>query len=181
MKEEGLALLKAAVHSEPGLGIAHWYLAAIAYQRRDYPTYLRESDMTAEIRNDPWLKGATARLAAAYARDGERGLLKAEFAVQESCAPPAYEIFRLTRTRKAIECLTSNRMPEALQLLEEANANQEKEFEDLQAAFASGSLEKLYGPTSKLADDPRFQALMKQKADLSKQAKIPASHDSGVL
>ena len=89
-KEEGIALLNAAVRSEPTLSIAHLYLAEIEYQERNYPVYLRESQAAAEIRNDAWLKDVTAKLSAAYARDGERGLLNAEFAVQESCSPPAY-------------------------------------------------------------------------------------------
>lgn len=181
MEKKGIALLKDALHSEPSLGIAHWYLAAIAYHRRDYPTYLKESQTTAEIRNDPWLKEVTAKLSSAYARDGERGLLHAEFAIQESCSPPAYPVFRVARTQKAIECLTNDRIPEALQLLEEANANQEQEFENFRTAFTSGSSREVNGPASKLADDPRFQSLMKQKAELSKPAKLASSHNSGML
>jgi tetratricopeptide (TPR) repeat protein len=181
MKEEGVALLKEALRSEPRLGIAHWYLAAIAYDRRDYPTYLSESKTTAEIRNDPWLKGVTAKISAAYARDGERGLLHAEFAVQESCSPPAYPDYAITRTLKAIECLKVDRRPEALQLLEEANKNQDKEFEDFRAALASGSHREMQGLASKLANYPRFQALMKQKTSLPMAGKLAASSDSGSL
>jgi hypothetical protein len=33
----------------------------------------------------------------------------------------------------------------------------------------------------KLADDPRFQELMKQKADLPKQTNLPIASDSGTL
>jgi tetratricopeptide (TPR) repeat protein len=180
-KEDGIALLNASLRSEPRLSIAHWYLAVIAYDRQDYTMYLRESEATAEIRNDAWLKDVTAKLSAAYARDGERGFLKAEFAVQESCTPPAYPVFRLSRTQKAMECLNNDRRPEALQLLEEANANQEKDFEDFRVAFTSGSPKDVHRLASKLADYPRFQALMKQKADLPKQAKLPSSPDSGTL
>ena len=180
-KEEGIALLKEAVRSEPKLGIAHWYLAVIAYCEQDYPMYLKESETTAEIRNDAWLKDVTANLSAAYAREGKRGLLHAEFAVQESCGPPAYPVLPATRTQKAIVCLDGDRRTEALQLLEEANANQEKDFEDFRAAFTSGSPQDLHRLASKLADYPRFQALMKQKADLPKQAKLPTSPDSGTL
>jgi hypothetical protein len=107
--------------------------------------------------------------------------LNAEFAVQESCGPPLYPVLPVSRTRKAIECLNDDRRSEALQLLEEANANQEKEFEDFRAAFTSGSPQAVHGPAAKLADDPRFQALMKQKADLPKQAKLPTSPNSGIL
>ncbi len=128
-----------------------------------------------------YLKDVTAKLSAAYARDSERGLLKAEFAVQESCSPPAYQLFQLTRTPRAIVCLDRDRRPEALQLLEEANANQEKEFDDFRAAFISGSPQDVHRLASKLADYPRFQTLMKQKADLPKQAKLPPSPDSGTL
>ena len=180
-KDEGIALLNDSVRYEPKLSIAHLYLAEIEYHERNYSAYLRESQATAETRDDAWLKGVTAKLSAAYARDGERGLLNAEFAVQESCNPPLYSWQVLTRTRKAIDCLNEDRRPEALQLLEEANANQEKEFEDFRTAFASGSPQEVHGPASKLADDPRFQAIMKQKADLPKSAKLPTSPDSGIL
>ena len=179
--KEGIVLLNAAVHSEPTLSIAHLYLAEIEYFEHDYPAYLRESQAAAESRNDPWLKDVTTKLSAAYARNGERGLLNAEFAVQESCSPPRYSWEVVARSLKAIDCLNDDRRPEALRLLEEANANHEKEFEDFRAAFTSGSPREVHGVASKLAGDPRFQALMNQKADLPKSAKLPTSPDSGVL
>ena len=180
-KEEGIALLKDAMRSEPRLGIAHLYLAMAEFDERNYPAYLKESQVAAELRNDPRLKDVTAKLSAAYAREGERGLLNAEFAVQESCSPPVYPVFRLSKTQKALECLNEDRGPEALQLFQEANANQEKEFDDFKAAFISGPPQGVHSLASKLAGDPRFQALMKQKADLPKQAKLQAFRDSGTL
>jgi len=180
-KEEGIALQKDAIRSEPRLSIAHLYLAMAEFDERNYLTYLKESQAAAELRNDPWLKDVTAKLSAAYARDGERGLLNAEFAVQESCSPPVYPVFRLSKTQKAIECLNQDRGPEALQLLQEAKANREKEFGDFKAAFTSGPSQDVHRLASKLADDPRFQALMKQNADLPKQAKLPVSPGSGTL
>ncbi len=180
-KQEGMALLSAAVHSEPNLSIAHLYLAEVEYFEHDYPAYLRESQAAAESRNDAWLKDVTAKLSAAYARDGERGLLNAEFAVQESCHPPRYSWEVHTRTVKAIECLGSDRRPEALQLLEEASAHQEKEFEDFRTAFTSGSPGDVREMALKLADDPRFQALMKQKVELPKTAKLAPPPNSGTL
>ncbi|MGO8932381.1 MAG: tetratricopeptide repeat protein [Terracidiphilus sp.] len=180
-KEEGIALLKEAMRSEPRLSIAHLYLAMAEYDERNYPAYLKESQAAAELRNDPWLKDVTAKLSAAYAREGERGLLNAEFAVQESCTPPVYPVFRLSKTQKAIECLKLDREPEAMQLLQEANANKEKEFEGFKAAFTSGSSQEVHRLTTKLADDPRFQVLMKREADLPKQAKLPPSPGSGTL
>jgi hypothetical protein len=103
--------------------------------------------------------------------------LNAEFAVQENCGPPvySYSAFSLSRTKRAIECLNSGRRPESLQLFEEASANHEKDFEDFRAEFTSGPPRDLHGPFSKLANDPLFQALMKQKADLPKLVKLPTS------
>jgi hypothetical protein len=83
--------------------------------------------------------------------------------------------------QKAFECLSRDRRPEALQLLEEASANRDKDFEDFRTAFTSNSPRDLRERFSKLADDPRFQALMKQKADLPKPTKLPTSPDSGIL
>jgi tetratricopeptide (TPR) repeat protein len=180
-KDEGIALLNEVVRSEPGLSIAHLNLAVIEYHERNYPAYLRESRAAAEFRNDPWLKDVTTKLAAAYARDGERGLFDAEFAVQESCSPPVYPGFMLTRSQKAVACMDADRLKEALQLLEEASANHEKDFEDFRAEFISASPHDLHVRFAKLADDPRFQALMKQKAELPRQAKLPTSPDSGTL
>ena len=136
-KDEGIALLKEAIRSEPRLSIAHLYLAQIEFLGRNYTAYLRESQVAADIRNDAWLKDVTAKLSAAYAQDGERGLLNAEFAVEESCNPPIYRWGAVARTKKALECLNDNRRSEALQLLEEASASQEKEFEDFRTAFTS--------------------------------------------
>jgi|GEM_PF-3366478 len=182
-KEEGVALLKEAVRSEPRLSIAHLYLAAVEYHKRNYLAYLKESQTTAELRNDPWLKDVTAKLSAAFARDGERGLLNAEFAIEESCSPPVYPgaYHQQTRKQRAFECLDLGRRPEALQLLEEASANHEKDFEDFRAEFTSASPRDSQDRFSKLADDPRFQALMKQKANLPKAAKLTTSPDSGIL
>jgi Flp pilus assembly protein TadD len=181
-KEEGIALLNEAVRSEPRLSIAHSNLSVIEYYERNYPAYLKESQVTAEIRNDAWLKDVTAKLAAAYARDGDRGLLNAAFAVQEICGPPVYSaLSSLTRKQKAIECLYLGRRPEALKLLEEASANHDKDFEDFRAAFSSGSSQEVHWVSSKLGADPRFKALMKQEADLPKTAKLPTSTDSGTL
>ena len=180
-QQEGIALLNEALHSEPNLGIAHWYVAAIAFQRRDYPTYLKESRTTAELRNDPWLKDVTSKLSIAYARDGESGLLHAEFAVQESCSPPAYSTFGVNRTQKALDCAGYNRIPESLHLLEEASANQDKEFGELKATVLSGTPQKPNSPITKLATIPRFQALIKQRSSLSIQARLPAAHAAGAL
>lgn len=180
-KEEGIALLKDVVHSEPRLSIAHLYLAMAEFAERDYPAYLKESQTTADLRNDPWLKDVTAKLSAAYARDGELSLLNAEFAVQESCSPPVYPRVLGTRMQKVFECLDKDRRPEAMQLLEEASANHDKDFENFRTGFTSGSPRGLHERFSKLADDPRFQALMRQKAELPKLAKLPASPDSGTL
>lgn len=180
-KDEGIASLKEAVRSEPRLSIAHLYLASVEYHERNYLAYLKESQATAELRNDPWLKDVTARMSAAYAREGERGLLSVEFAVQESCSPPVYPRVGGTRMQKVFECLDRDRKPEALHLLEEASANHEKDFEEFRAEFASDPPRDLRVRFSKLSDDPRFQALMKQKADLPKLAKLPTSPNSGTL
>ncbi len=180
-KKEGISLLKEAVRSEPRLSIAHLYLASVEYLERNYPAYLRESEATAELRDDSWLKGVTAKLAAGFARDGERGLLNAAFAVQESCSPPVYPRVGGTRMQKVFECLSRDRRQEALQLLEEASANHDKDFEDFRIAFTSNPPHGLHEIFSKLADDPRFQALIKQKANLPNSAKLPTSADSGTL
>lgn len=101
------------------------------------------------------------------------------FAVQESCSPPLYLWQVLPKSRKAIECLIDDRRPEALNLLEEASENQEKGFEDFKAAFTSRSPQYVHELAAKLANEPRFQALMKQGADFSKRVKFPTSSDSG--
>jgi hypothetical protein len=157
------------------------YLASAEYLERNYPAYLKESELTAELRNDAWLKDVTAKLAAAYAHGGEREFFAAEFAVQESCSPPVYPRLGGTRMQKVFMCLSRDRRQEALRLLEEASANHEKDFEDFRAAFTSGSLQGLNELSSKLADDPRFQELMKQKAELPKTAKVATAADSGTL
>jgi hypothetical protein len=77
--------------------------------------------------------------------------------------------------------LSRDRRQEALQLLEEASANHDKDFEDFRIAFTSNPPHGLHEIFSKLADDPRFQALIKQKANLPNSAKLPTSADSGTL
>jgi tetratricopeptide (TPR) repeat protein len=178
-KEEGIALLKEAVRSEPRLSIAHLYLAGVEYDERNYLTYLKESQATAELRNDAWLKDVTAKLSAAFAQGGERALLNAEFSIQESCSPPVYPVFSVSRTTKARECFDKGRKAESLQLFEEASANREKDFENFRAEFTAAPSGDLHKHFSKLADDPLFQTLMKQQPDLQKQAKLPTSVNRG--
>ena len=179
-RTEGIALLKEAVRAEPQLSMAHLYLATAEYEERNYQAYLRESQAAAEIRNDAWLRDVTAKQAAAFARDGERGLLNAEFAVQENCSPPVYRSGSSeSRTKRALGCLVAGRRTESLQLLKEASANHEKDFEDLKAQFTSGSRRDLHGPCHELADDPRFLALMKRKADLTEPTRLSDSANSG--
>jgi Flp pilus assembly protein TadD len=180
-KSEGTALLSEAIRSEPRLSIAHLYLAQIEFRERNYPVYLRESQTAADIRNDAWLKDITAKLSAAYARAGERGILNAEFAIEENCNAPIYQWGPVTRIKRATDCADWGRRAEALQLLEEASANHDTDFEEFRTAYVSGSPQYLRRIFSKLAEDPRFQAIIQQKAELPKQAKLAAPADSGTL
>jgi len=150
-KEEGTALLKQVERADPGLATVHTSMAAVEFDRRNYPAYLVESEKAAELHNDPALRELTKAARAGYARGGEHGLSEALFVGAESCTPET----ELPRICRAYFCVRLGMNQEALQLLDEANANHDPEVAEM---FSPG-VPAQWNP---IKGEPRFQALMKR-------------------
>jgi tetratricopeptide (TPR) repeat protein len=82
-REAGLEMEHQVARLEPQLLSPHRYLARMAWDLRDYPSYLRENEKVAELSHDSSLREMTATAQAGFQRHGERGLLENLYAAQE--------------------------------------------------------------------------------------------------
>jgi tetratricopeptide (TPR) repeat protein len=142
--EEGIAMLKEAERSDPGFGSPHFYLMRIAFDSRDYPTFLAEGKTLAESKDDPVLTDIFAAAQAGYAQSGERGLLDGLYKKQELY----YAAGKVSAVDLAQTCDRMGKKAEALRLIEEACAR----HDTLGLAVSLPSLK----------DDPQYKALMKR-------------------
>jgi tetratricopeptide (TPR) repeat protein len=151
-RKEGIALLKDVERAAPELSSPHQYLMIAGFELRDYPAYLAEGEKTAETMNDPALKEIIASARAGYAREGERGLLKNLYTIEEKY----YAEGKTSRIGLALACVRLGKKQEALHLLEEAYEHHDPATS--LASLISGS----GGEWTPLKDEPRFQALLKK-------------------
>jgi Tfp pilus assembly protein PilF len=82
-REAGLETERQVARMEPQFLSPHRYLARMAWDLRDYPSYLRENEKVAELSHDSSLREITAAAQAGFQRSGERGLLEDLYAAQE--------------------------------------------------------------------------------------------------
>jgi hypothetical protein len=82
-REAGLEAERQVARLEPQFLSPHRYLAGMAWDLRDYPSYLRESEKAAELSHDSTLREITAAARAGFQRSGERGLLEDLYAAQK--------------------------------------------------------------------------------------------------
>lgn len=82
-REAGLEMERQVVRLEPQLLSPHRYLARMAWDLRDYPSYLRENEKVAELSHDSNLREMMVAAQAGFQHSGERGLLESLYAAQE--------------------------------------------------------------------------------------------------
>jgi tetratricopeptide (TPR) repeat protein len=143
-REEGIAMLKEIERSSPEFVSPHFYRMKIAFDLRDYPTYLAEGKTVAESKNDPVLKDIFTAAEAGYTHGGARGLLDALYGRQEKY----YAQGRVSAAELAQVCDRLGKRAEALRLIEEACAHHD----------TLALVVKL----PSLSDDPRYVALMER-------------------
>jgi tetratricopeptide (TPR) repeat protein len=119
--QESLALLHDVERSAPELRSTHIYLANISFALRDWPTFLKESELAAEIAGDPALKDIAQTSKAGFNRQGERGLLAALYAKEQQY----YTERKVLGVSLARTCLMLGHRQEALYLLEECYTRHE--------------------------------------------------------
>lgn len=146
--DEAIEMLREVERSAPEFRSPHVYLMRIGLDLHDYTTFLSEGDKTAEVMNDAVLKDIMAAARAAYARDGERGLLRGLYARQKEY----YNAGKFRGTMLAVTCVLMGKKQEALQLLEEAYQRREPEM--------LGCLS--HPDLLRLKDEPRYKALLKK-------------------
>ena len=142
----GLDLVKQVEQSDPNFLSPHRYLANMYSSLRDYPKFLAESDIAAELSHDDVLKATITAARSGYQRDGELGLFHELYLSQKKF----YSEGKLPATFLARTCARMGKRDEALRLLREDYQNHTAVFlmirEDLDLRL--------------LHDQPEFQALL---------------------
>jgi len=146
--EEAIALLKEVERTDPQFFSAHLYLAMIAFEKRDYPTFLDEGQKAADTRSDPVFREIIASTREAYTKQGESGLLKEFYRKQKEY----YDEGKYPPGLLSIACVAIGKRQEAITLLEFAYDHHEP-----------AALWGLTDPVLRtLKDEPRYRALVKR-------------------
>ena len=156
-KDEGIALLKEVERSAPEFLSPHSYLMVISLELKDYPSYLKEGEKTAEVESNPVLKDIIESARAGFMRDGEGGLLNSLYARQEEY----YKAGKLSGTTLAATCILMGKKQKALGLLEEAYQRHES---TVLSCMSQADL-------LPLSDEPRYKALV-EKINFSQRPQI---------
>ena len=111
----GLDLVKQVEQTAPTFLSPHRYLANMYSHLHDYPKFLAESDIAADLSHDDVLKATTAAARAGFQRDGELGLFHELYLAQKKF----YSEGKLPATFLARTCARMGKRDEALRLLRE--------------------------------------------------------------
>jgi len=146
--QEAITQLREVERSAPEFLSPHVYLASIASEVRDWPAFLQEEELAAQIANDPVLKDSVADAKNGYQNQGENGLLAALYAKQKQY----YLQGKLVGSIFARTCLLMGRRQEALGVIEECYSHHEP-----------STLHCFHDPVFQtLKDEPRFKAVQER-------------------
>ena len=123
-REAGLEAERQVVRLEPQFLSPHRYLVGMAWDLRDYPSYLRETEEVAELSHESNLREITAAARAGFRRNGERGLLEDLYAAQKRL----YAAGSLPGVLLAKTAMRLGRKDEALQWLRRDDEQHRPEF-----------------------------------------------------
>ena len=146
--QAGLELARQVEHDDPEFIPAHRYLASMGWYARDYPSFLSESALTANLTKDAVLAKIAREASVGYQQGGERGLLQRLYNVQNEL----YRAGQLQGEPLAITCLRLGKKQEAVELLEDDFAH-----------HRSTTLVMLTDPEfGVVASDPRFREMVSE-------------------
>jgi Tfp pilus assembly protein PilF len=146
--QAGLELARQVEHDDPDFIPTHRYLASMGWHARDYPSFLSESALTANLTKDGVLAKIAREANAGYQQGGERGLLQRLYDVQNEL----YRAGELPGEPLAITCLRLGKKEEAVILLED-------DFAHHRASALSALTDSEFGV---LASDPRFREMVSE-------------------
>jgi len=146
--QEGIDLLQEVERSAPDFSSPHYYLMQADLDLRDYPSFLSEGQLAAQLAGDAALGEIVASAKRGYRQAGSRGLLQALYSGQMSY----YAKGKLRAVLLAKTCLLMGKRQEALDLMEDAY--QHHDFEVL-TLLSDPDLLSLQG-------EPRYQALVRK-------------------
>jgi len=146
--QQGLELARQVEHDAPDFIPAHRYLALMSWHARDYPSFLSESALTANLTKDAVLAKIAREASAGYQQSGETGLLQRLYDVQNEL----YRAGQLQGQPLAMTCLRLGKRQEALDLLQDDFAH-----------HRSNLLGALTDPEfGVLASDPRYREIVSE-------------------
>ncbi len=145
---QGLDLVKQAELASPQFLSPHRYLASMYFTLREYPGFLSESDIAADLSHDDVLKATTAAARTGFQRDGELGLFHELYLSQKKFHAEG----KLPGTYLARTCVRMGKREEALRLLREDYDRHEPAF-----LLIRENLDLLT-----LKDEPEYQALLRE-------------------
>jgi Tfp pilus assembly protein PilF len=144
----GIAELHDVERDEPDFWAAPRYLATLAFERRDYPTFLAESKRYAELTKDPQAIATSEAAEHGWTRAGERGLLGALLQVEEK----SFRAGQASGFDLAHTCVLLGRDGEALAYLKAALQARDFRILDVGVQPWAAPLQK----------DPEFERLVRQ-------------------
>ena len=146
--QDGVDLLKEVERSAPDFRSPHYYLMQADLDLRDYPAFLSEGQLAAQLAGDAALGEIVASARLGYRHGGSRGLLQALYTKQKFY----YAIGQFHASLLAKTCVLMGRRQEALELMEDAYRHHDVEVLTL---LSDPDLLSLKG-------DPRYQSLVRK-------------------
>jgi tetratricopeptide (TPR) repeat protein len=145
-KDEFTSTLKKIESTDPAFASPRRYRADIALVERDFPTYLAESKMLAELTHDPMGADIYSAAQKGFASGGPNGLLNAVLKVQKKY----YDQGSITGLMLARTCAMLGEKQEAIQYLKD-------DFKKHEPSIVSISLDPAL---ASLHSDPEFRDLV---------------------
>jgi len=144
--DEAEALLKQIAASQPGFFSTHRYLSYVYWEKRDYPNYLSEARLAAQLSHDEDELAIVRASEQGFRKNGERGLLESRLELQKKlCAEGKLSPFRVAQTAAIL-----GEKQEAMHYLRQSYQRHEEQF---LAANKDSALDSLRG-------DPEFKKLL---------------------
>lgn len=144
--DEAEALLKQIAASQPGFISTHRYLSYAYWQKRDYPNYLSEARLAAQLSHDDDELAIVRASEQGFRKGGERGLLESRLELQKKlCANNKLSPFRVAQTAAML-----GEKQEALRYLQMSYQRHDENFLRANKDDALASLR----------DEPEFKKLL---------------------
>jgi tetratricopeptide (TPR) repeat protein len=122
--DAGLELARQVEHGQPDFVAPHRYLSLMAWEMRDYPSFLDETGEMATLKHDTVLTQIVKAARLGYEQAGEKGLLRKLYAAQKQF----YDSGQLSGEAVALTCIRLGDRDQALRLLQDDYTHRRADF-----------------------------------------------------